>query len=345
MIKRLTTNEFIAGSKNHVIIDARSEAEYAKAHIPSAVNIPILCNEHRVIIGTLYKHQGRETAVRKGFELVGPLFVTFIDKAKLLAPNGVVYVYCARGGMRSNILAWVLGMAGFKVVVLEGGYKKFRNYVLNTFEVPIKLIVLGGQTGSGKTELLNQLLNQENCSAVDLEGLAGHKGSAYGGIGLPAQCSQEHFENKLATLINAQEQPHYFIMENESIAIGTIRLPKTLYTLMHESPIIELIMPTELRLARIINEYGSLDKKLLITQTQTLIKRLGGLATQQAINAITAGNTHEWVQLLMYYYDKSYGAGLTNWKNTTHIKLHIDGDFDTNLIALKTTIHTIITND
>lgn len=345
MIKRLSINEFIAGSKNHVVVDARSEAEYAKAHIPTAVNIPILCNEHRVIIGTLYKQQGRETAVRKGFELVGPLFVTFIDKAKLLAPNGVVYIYCARGGMRSNILAWVLGMAGFKVMVLEGGYKKFRNYVLTTFVMPIKLIVIGGQTGSGKTELITQLTNQVNYSPIDLEGLAGHKGSAYGGIGLPVQCSQEHFENKLATLINAQEQPHYFIVENESIAIGTIRLPKVLYDLMHAAPIIELVMPTKLRLARIVNEYGSLDKNLLITQTQTLAKRLGGLATQQAITAIATDNTNEWVQLLMYYYDKSYGAGLANWKNTTHIKLPIDINFENNLTALKTTIHTIITND
>ncbi|MBC7412766.1 MAG: tRNA 2-selenouridine(34) synthase MnmH [Bacteroidia bacterium] len=338
MIKKLEINEFIAGSKNHVLIDARSESEHAKGHIPNACNLPILCNEHRVIIGTLYKQQGREAAVHKGFELVGPLFASFIDTANLLAPQRVVYIYCARGGMRSNILAWVLGMAGFKVYVLEGGYKKFRNYVLATFTAPLNLIVLGGKTGSGKTELLNQLPYSASYTTIDLEGLANHKGSAYGGIDMPAQGTHENFENRLATIINSQTPQHYFIVENESIAIGQLRLPRAVYVQMQAAPIVELLLPYDLRLMRIAHEYGELNKEQLITQTKTLTKRLGGLNTQLAVDAITNNECNVWIALLMQYYDKCYTNGLQNYKNTTHIKLEIDHNFNSNLSKLSTVI-------
>ncbi|MEQ1732280.1 MAG: tRNA 2-selenouridine(34) synthase MnmH [Bacteroidia bacterium] len=342
MIKKLEINEFIAGSKNHVVIDARSESEHAKGHIPNARNLPILCNEHRVIIGTLYKQKGREAAVHKGFELVGPLFASFIDTANLLAPQRTVYIYCARGGMRSHILAWVLGMAGFKVFVLDGGYKKFRNYVLDTFTRPLNLIVLGGKTGSGKTELLNQLTNATHYTPIDLEGLANHKGSAYGGIDMPAQGTHENFENRLATLFNSQTPQHCFVVENESMGIGQLRLPKAVYVQMQAAPIIELLLPYELRLMRIAHEYGELNKEQLITQTKTLTKRLGGLNTQLAIDAITNNETNVWIAILMQYYDKCYANGLQNYKNTTHIQLAIDHNFNNNLSKIHTALQQLV---
>jgi tRNA 2-selenouridine synthase len=345
MIKKLTVKEFTHNAKQHILLDARSPKEHAKGHIPTALNLPILNDEHRVTIGTLYKQKGREAAVHKGFELVGPLFASFIDIANEYAPERVVYVYCARGGMRSHILSWVLGMAGFKVFVLEGGYKTFRNYVLTTFTLPINLIVLGGKTGSGKTELLIKLTDNEHYTPIDLEGIANHKGSAYGGIDMPVQCSHENFENNLATIINSKPEQHWFVVENESIAIGQLRLPKIFYTQMQAAPIIELQLPNHLRLMRIIHEYAELDKQKLITQTKTLTKRLGGLNMQLAVNAIEQNEPETWVTILMQYYDKCYDRGLANYKNEKHLVLEIDHSFENNLSKIKTLLKKLTNND
>ena len=183
--------------KSPLLIDTRSEKEYEKAHIPGAVNIPILNNEHRHIVGTIYKEEGRQAAVMKGFELVGPLFKEKMEMALQLAEGREVFVYCWRGGMRSNILAWLLKMAGLRVTLLQGGYKAFRNYLLPILDVEYKIIILGGQTGSGKTEMLS-LLKSAGEQVIDLEHLASHKGSAFGLLGMPEQPSQEQFENMLA---------------------------------------------------------------------------------------------------------------------------------------------------
>lgn len=184
-------------AENNPVIDVRSPAEFAHAHFPNAQNLPLLNNEERAIVGTTYKHEGNQTAVLKGYELVGHKFSDYIKLAIKIAPNKKVNIYCWRGGLRSNIMAFVLHTAGFEVNLLQGGYKKYRNWVLETLEQPKQIKIVGGKTGSGKTYVLHQLkmLNQQ---IIDLEGLAHHKGSAFGSLGQAPQPSIEMFENNLA---------------------------------------------------------------------------------------------------------------------------------------------------
>ena len=159
MSSLLTTEEFLNKFDNEglLLIDARSELEFTHAHIPGAVNIPLLNNEHRHLVGIEYKKKGREAAVSLGFELVGPHFHEYIKKANELSDKKEAMIYCWRGGMRSSIMAWLLSMAGFKVFLLKGGYKSFRNLILSQFTLPRKILILGGHTGCGKTDLLKEL--------------------------------------------------------------------------------------------------------------------------------------------------------------------------------------------
>ena len=155
----LLVDEFIRKYEHErpLLIDARSESEYFHAHFPGAVNIPLLNNEHRHLVGTEYKKNGREAAVLLGFKLAGPLFHEFIEKANANSENKVAMVYCWRGGMRSSIMSWILSMAGFKVTLLKDGYKSFRNFILEQFNRTIQLIIIGGHTGCGKTDILKAL--------------------------------------------------------------------------------------------------------------------------------------------------------------------------------------------
>ncbi|MEI6815546.1 MAG: rhodanese-like domain-containing protein [Bacteroidota bacterium] len=158
MIKALGLDKFLSLAQSLCIIDVRSPGEFAQGHIPNAINLPLLNNDERAIIGTTYKQLGKEMAVIKGFELVGHKFSDYIIKAKELAPNKKILIHCWRGGLRSNIMAWVLQTAGFKVQVLAGGYKTYRQWALNIFDQPRNVMILSGNTGTGKTDVLLTLL-------------------------------------------------------------------------------------------------------------------------------------------------------------------------------------------
>src|ERR1035438_1704881 len=149
MKEALRLNDFLLLAKNIPIIDVRSPKEFDHAHIPGALNIPLLDNEQRAIIGTTYKELGREAAVIKGFELVGPGFSRFINEAKIIFPNKKILVYCWRGGMRSNIMAWVLKTAGFETHTLIGGYKTYRRWVLEVFQQEKNIRIIRGLDASG----------------------------------------------------------------------------------------------------------------------------------------------------------------------------------------------------
>ena len=134
MAVSLLLNAYLETSADTIIIDVRSPGEFQQGHIPNSINIPLLNNEERAIVGTVYKQKGNREAVQKGFELVGGKFSDFISAAKDLAENKVISVYCWRGGMRSNIMAWLFTTAGFKVNLLEGGYKTYRSAAIQSFE-------------------------------------------------------------------------------------------------------------------------------------------------------------------------------------------------------------------
>ena len=184
-IQRLTIKDFLAQSKDHPLLDARSPGEYDHAHIPTAISFPLFTDEERKIVGTTYKQKSREDAIKIGLDFFGPKMRKMVEEAENMISkrqlaignnedSKSVFVYCWRGGMRSAAIAWLLDLYGFKVYTLAGGYKAFRNHVLQTFEQPFQFKILGGYTGSGKTEVLNELEKQGE-TVIDLEKIASHK--------------------------------------------------------------------------------------------------------------------------------------------------------------------------
>src|SRR5438477_7448501 len=192
-VEKINIEKFIELSEQHLVIDVRSPAEYNHAHIPGAHNLPLFTDEERKIVGTAYKQQSREAAIKVGLDFFAPKMKRMVEEIEsviigrqsaVMDRNGMqtgncLLIYCWRGGMRSAGVAWLMDLYGFKVYTLAGGYKKFRNHALDTFRLPFQFKILGGYTGSGKTEMLKALENQGEF-VVDLEDIAKHKGSAFG---------------------------------------------------------------------------------------------------------------------------------------------------------------------
>ncbi len=287
------------------VLDVRAPQEYAVGHIPAAHSFPIFDDTQRALIGTAYKQQGHDPAVLLGLDSFGPRMAGFVKEAKKLARNKELLVHCWRGGMRSGAMAWLLDFAGFKVYLLEGGYKTYRHLMQQQFAKPRKLLILGGLTGTGKTDLLPYLqgLGQQT---IDLEGLASHKGSAFGSIGMAPQPSTEHFENLLGMALLQLDEQLPLWLEDESITIGRVVMPKPLYDQMQASPTIVLQVPLKLRIRKLAEEYCHTDEALLATSILKIKKRLGGLATNQALAAIAEGDMEKMVAIALTYYDKAY---------------------------------------
>jgi tRNA 2-selenouridine synthase len=306
-IKALSIEEALSQSGRFVWIDVRSESEYSRAHIPGAVNLPLLNDEERAAVGTTYKHEGREAAVQLGLRLIGPKFETYYVELLALVKSSEKkpLLYCWRGGLRSQIASTLIQWSGLHAHMIFGGYRSFRQWVFPTLAQPRNYIVISGHTGTGKTEILH-LLREQNSQVVDLEGLANHKGSALGALGLPPQPKNEHFENLVAmSLFQCQTQAPVFV-ENESRMIGKCAIPQGLWDAMQLAKHIELDVVRETRIERIMGEYGGFPINDLIEQTQKLRKRLGGQHEQAAIEALKNGDIKRWIEILLVYYDKSY---------------------------------------
>ncbi|MFN3999763.1 tRNA 2-selenouridine(34) synthase MnmH [Algoriphagus sp.] len=320
----ISLDQFLSLRKQIPIIDARSESEFIQSHIPGAVNLPILTNSERVIVGTLYKDKGSEAATLKGFELVGPRFHQIQKEAIRLFPNRKIIVYCWRGGMRSQILSWLLEMMGFEIYRLKGGYKTYRTFTFEEVRKDRKLIVLGGKTGSAKTVLL-QKLKEKGEQILDLERIANHKGSSFGAIGLPPQPTVEQFENLLAENLLVLDPSIPTWVENESRKIGRLILPDRLYEQMSKAPLIDVQKTAKERIAHIAEEYGDLPEDELIAAVKRIQKRLGGLRTQQAIEAIQEKRKADWIANLLIYYDKTYEFDLTHHEEEKTTILDLSG--------------------
>jgi tRNA 2-selenouridine synthase len=232
--------------------------------------------------------------------------------------------------MRSSAVAWLLDVYGFRVYTLIGGYKKFRNRVLETFKLPFDLKILGGYTGSGKTEMLKEL-GEKGEAIIDLENIAKHKGSAFGNIGMPPQPTQEMFENLLSgelrtlryepkengvgSLRKLNISPSPIWLEDESQRIGLINIPNDLWRTMRQSPVYFFDIPFEERLEHLVEEYGCLDKERMVDAILRIKERLGGLEAKRAIDFLEQENTIESFRILLKYYDKWYTKGLHNREN------------------------------
>lgn len=305
MINNCTIDEYFQHYASLPLIDVRSAGEYEQGHIQHAINFPLLNNDERSVVGTCYKQQGHKAAVIKGFELVGGKFADYIVQFEKLTTQTEIVVHCWRGGLRSNIMAWLLEKGGYKPILLKGGYKAYRNWAIDKFSEQKKLLILGGKTGSHKTKILQQLKTANQC-VIDLEMLANHRGSAFGGIGLGAQPTQEQFENNLASALNSYDNSSTIWIENESRLIGKCILPTVFFETMKQSPIIELEVNRSERAKNIIDEYGAFDRKLLVEKTMGIEKKLGNQNMRNSIAAILDNDYNTWVNYLLDYYDKTY---------------------------------------
>ena len=214
-------------------------------------------------------------------------------------------MYCWRGGLRSNIMAFLLHSAGFEVNLLQGGYKSYRKWVLASFEKPQQIKIIGGKTGSGKTYILHEI-KKSGQQVIDLEGLAQHKGSAFGSLGQAPQPSVEMFENMLAMHWYKLNPDETLWLENESRMIGTVRIPPKIYEAMRQAITYDVHVSLERRIAHIAEEYGKFNTKLLEECTRKLEKKMGNLRMQQAIDFLNAGEINAWIFMLLEYYDKTY---------------------------------------
>lgn len=325
MINRIDIEKFIACKNDAPIFDVRTPAEFEHAHIPKAINLPIFTNDERAKIGTTYKQIGREEAILLGFEITGPKWRTFIETAKKYVSNKKLYVHCWRGGMRSGAMAWALDFYGFDVTIINGGYKQYRNWVLQQFDNKYLFKVLGGKTGSHKTDILKEIEKLEE-QIIDLEGLANHLGSAYGSLNKLIQPSQEYFENLLAEKLYKCNRNKSIWVENESSLIGKVAIPQKIFKQIQDSFLLELEIPKEQRLEFLLEEYGTLDKDFLKQSTLRIQKRLGPLQTQQAIAAIDENRTKDFIEIVLQYYDKTYQFGINNRTKDKYSTLAVNFD-------------------
>lgn len=329
----LNIDDFLQHRNTISLVDVRSEAEFEHAHIPGAINIPLLNNEQRKTVGTLYKQKGREAAVIAGYEFAGPRFAELFQTFLQLSKQKPVVFYCWRGGLRSQICQTILQWGGGYSGRINGGYKSYRKAVLQGFSKPLNYIVLSGLTGTGKTEIL-EILSQKGEQIVDLEKLAHHKGSALGALGMPPQNSNEMFENTLFDELVAMDASKPVFVENESRKIGSNVLPEIFWDSLSAATVIEIETDKPQRLKRIMHEYGHFNTDDLAFCTEKIKKRLGGLALKNALDALYAGNKEEWALILMDYYDRTYTHGREqrgqngtalhwDWENQNESLLHL----------------------
>lgn len=332
--------DFLNTGKGELIIDVRAPIEFFKGHIVGSVNMPLFDNTERAEIGTIFKQQGKELAVNRGLEIVSPKMVPFVKEVKELSKDNKVFIYCARGGMRSNSFAWLMSTSGLQAHVLKGGYKAYRNFVLDSFTAKRNIILIGGNTGSGKTDIL-KALKKDKISVVDLEAIAHHKGSAFGNINEQKQNPQQVFENQLYTEFGLIDQKSTLILEDESHTIGFNKIPLPLWRQMTTAPIIRVHLPFEHRLKNILKDYTTQNIHELKESVNKIAQQLGPNNTKLCIQLLDEGNLEEVAKLALNYYDKAYDYKYATKKERT-TDVYLDSlDMDETIIKVKQAIHKI----
>ncbi len=291
-------------------IDVRSPREFEAGHIPGAVNIPLLENKEQETIGILYKNFGQEKAIEKGYELLDQKLESFYQLFEGLPKDKSLVVYCARGGMRSQVITSLLNHLSYQARQLEGGYKSFRNWTLDELET-FKFkqpVVLHGKTGVGKTLVLNKLAN-----SLDLEGIADHRGSLFGGIGkLPV--TQKNFEANLLKRLQHLDNSRPIFIEGESRKVGDVSIPGNIFTQMRNAKAVLLESSMPVRVQRTIDEYIGQQQESIEPIKETirlLVKDLGHKAVNRLIQSMDNGEYAECFEyILTHYYDKKYSHSM-----------------------------------
>lgn len=291
-----------------LLIDVRSPAEFLHGHIPGAINLPLFSNDERAIIGICYKQKGHQEAILKGLEIVGPKMASYSALAKQLIGNNQAKIYCWRGGLRSHSISWLLQTIGLKTLTLHQGYKTFRRWVLKELALKRSFALIGGLTGAGKTDVLHEL-HKKGEQTIDLEDLARHRGSSYGFLALP-QPSNEQFENVIAIHLQKMNPQLPIWIEDESRMIGKCKIPDALFIQMRSSPLFIIESPFQVRIEKLIKDYGSLSLFNLINATKKIERKLGKERSRLVIELLNKQNLEDAVQILLSYYDKLYRDSL-----------------------------------
>jgi tRNA 2-selenouridine synthase len=316
--------------KDPLIVDVRSPCEHEAERIISSRNIPLLSNAERVLVGTLYVQQGELVARRQAVKLIAPKIPEILNQiCELRKPGQTVVVHCWRGGLRSEAVASMLSIVGLDCFRLTGGYKAWRRQLLSEFAagayefVPV---VLHGNTGVGKTELLREL-EKAGQAVLDLEALANHRGSVFGGMGLGKQPTQKNFESLLWSRLRSFRDGHVF-MEAESRKIGKIALPDCIFERIQHGRMVLVGGSLEQRAGRIIADYAqvldSAAKQQAFDSLMCLKERLGVKLVQEIQELFLAGRVVEAVKMLLVeYYDPLYSRQI---KQAGTFELEVNGD-------------------
>ena len=331
---------------NGPIIDVRSPSEYYKGHMPNSINIPLFDNEERSIVGTIYKNYGREKAVIQGLEYIAMKIENLVNKLfeaitvyKLKNNNSkleesTLKIYCARGGMRSQSISWLLEKYNQRSIILKDGYKTYRKWTLESFIQEWEIVIMGGKTGTGKTKLL-KLLGENNYQIIDLEGLACHRGSTFGGLGMKEQPSNEQFENMIAEELNSFKKNKKIFVEAESANIGKCKIPHEFFSQMKTAERIEIKKSESNRIEELINTYSIFEEKDLIEAVLRIKKRLGPQRTTIAIESIKNKDWKSVCKSVLEYYDKCYDYEKTGKNNIKTFNMTDIFDDQTKLRLIK----------
>ena len=307
----------IASLANHPErIDVRSPAEFAIDHLPGAVNLPVLSDEERRLVGTLHAQDSAFAARRVGAAIVARSIARIVETHCAAKPRDwAPAVYCWRGGKRSASLAHVLNEIGWRAVQLDGGYRTWRRHVveaLTTAPIRFRYVVVCGLTGSGKSRLL-AALHAEGAQVLDLEGLARHRGSLLGDLPQDPQPSQKAFDTALLTALEGFAAARPVYVESESRKIGALQVPDALLDAMRRAACVRVDTPRELRVALLKDEYLHFieDPSSLADKLKPLVPVHGRKVIDGWIAAATAGDFDTLVdELLVTHYDPTYGRSI-----------------------------------
>lgn len=312
-----TTTIKEALEKDYVFIDVRTPKEFEEATIPGAINIPLFSNEERAIVGRLYTKVGQQEAIEKGYEFVQEKLPKLLEKIRKHKGKKIV-VFCWRGGMRSKSLALLLESLDFNVTQLEGGYKAYRKHVmekLDNYKIKSKLIVLYGLTGSGKTKLLKQFKN-----SLDLEGLAQHRSSMFGDIGLNPR-SQKMFESSLLKRLEELRDEKYIITEGESRKIGNVIIPESIFKEMQSGIKVKVETSMDERVKNLVECYSNKEDHKIREKIKMLSRRIGNKKTEQMLELFDNKKFGEVARMLLEeYYDPLYAHTINKQEYALIIK-------------------------
>ncbi len=308
------------------VLDVRSPGEYKQGHIPGARSFPLFDDEERKEVGTLYKQAGPEKAFLVGLDYAGRKMSTYVKKASSLRSKSLL-LHCWRGGKRSESMAWLLSQAGHTCFVLEGGYRAYRTYIREELESMTNFMVLGGMTGSNKTGMLLEMKKQ-GMQVVDLEGLAHHKGSAFGHIDEPEQPTTEQFENNLFANVQKMDPERPIWLEDESRTIGRVVMPEKFYLHKKHAPLLVVEVPLSSRVEHLVASYARIDDDYLLKALEKIKKRLGGDLYAKCVHALEQKDYHYVAEATLSYYDKAYTYAITTGRDLQ--KIHYLSLKDTN---------------